>query len=83
MGRFPDDKSQIKENSAFLRKLLNQSKPATVSHEQILTIKSDIETKKFQIQLLQEVKSFKLSELKKRSAVRTARIKENEDEGNV
>lgn len=83
MGEFPDDKSQIKESSAFLRKLLNQSKPVAVSHEQILAVKRDIEIKKFQIQLLQEQKSLKLSELKKLGAVRNGLIEANQDEGNV
>lgn len=82
LGEFPDDRLQIKESSAFLRKLLNQTKPVKVSHEQILNIKKNIEIVKFRVQLLQEKKSHKLAELKKHKAVRDRIIETNQEKGN-
>ena len=83
MGEFSDEKSQIKENSAFLRKLLNQSKPTKVSYEEILAVKEKIEAKKFRIQLLQEQHSHKSAELEKRTAYRNNLLDTNQEEGNV
>ncbi|XP_065202120.1 UV radiation resistance-associated protein [Planococcus citri] len=65
-GEFPDEKSQIRESSPFLRKLLKQTKPARVPLEEILAVKKQIEAKKFQVQLLQEQKSYRLNEMKKK-----------------
>ncbi len=81
LGEFPDDRSQIKESSAFLRKLLSQTKPVKVSHEQILDIKKKIEMKKFRVQLLQEQKAYKLAEIKRRTTVRNNIVENNQEEG--
>lgn len=83
LGEFPDDKSEIKESSAFLRKLLNQTKPAKISHEQMVTIKKNIEVMKFRVQLLQEQKTHILSELKKRNACYSSITEINQEEGNI
>lgn len=79
-GEFHQDKS-IKEVSPFLRKLMSRSKPMKVSHEQILEVKRNLENKKFQVQLLQEQKSHKLLELKKRKAYRNSVTEKNNEVG--
>lgn len=79
-GEFLQDKS-LKEASPFLRKLMNRSKPTKVSHDQIMEVKKNIENKKFQVQLLQEQKSHKLLELKKRKAYRNSLTEKNKEEG--
>lgn len=81
-GEFPDEKSQIRESSPFLRKLLKQSKPAKVSLEEILSVKRTIEGKKFQVQLLQEQKSHKLNEIRKLTAYRNQLCQSNEEKSN-
>lgn len=81
-GEFPEEKSQIRENSPFLRKLLKQTKPVRVPLEEILAVKKSIEEKKFRVQLLQEQKSHKLNELKKLTSYRNQLRKSNEEESN-
>ncbi|KAK7575835.1 hypothetical protein V9T40_012121 [Parthenolecanium corni] len=78
-GEFLQDKS-LKEASPFLRKLMSRSKPTKVSHDQIMEVKKNIENKKFQVQLLQEQKSHKLLELKKRKAYRNSLTEKNKEE---
>lgn len=82
LGEFSDENSLIKENSAFLRKLLSQTRPTKVSHEQVLAVKKDIEAKKFRIQLLQELHAYKSAEVKKRTFHRNNLLETNQEEGN-
>lgn len=79
-GEFLQDKA-AQEEIPFLRKLMSYSKPTKVSHDQILEVKKNIENKKFQVQLLQEQKSHKLLELKKRKAYRNSINEKNHEEG--